>query len=187
MKRRRLILLSSLVLTISALSPVAALGAANGTDSPAKGASGEWHRQDDRGCHRHGPRHHRDLKGTSKGTTIVDLAAGTGTVDGTFRLTHLGHGTFHADITSSTPFGNTIVSTARTTFIAANGDKVFTTDVVIQTGNESRIVSTITGGTGRFAHARGTLTATNVSVIASSVGSIVTLTFTATAVGEITY
>ncbi|MEK6251842.1 MAG: hypothetical protein AABM43_07840 [Actinomycetota bacterium] len=153
-----------MVLAVAALSPAAALGAAKGTDRP--------------------------LKGTRTATSIVNLATGTGTVDGTFRFTHLGKGIFYEEVTS-TLTGNTFVVTGTETFVAANGDKLFVTvagtGTLTSTGTESTIVGTITGGTGRFADASGTFTATGVGVIVSVVGSIVTSTATHTPEGQISY
>jgi hypothetical protein len=164
MKLRRLIFVSSLVLAVAALSPAAAHGATHRTDRP--------------------------LKGTGTATVIVNLATGTGTVDGAFRFTHLGKGIFYGDVTS-TLTGNTIVNGGTETYVAANGDKVFTTiagtGTITSTGIEATNVDTITGGTGRFAEARGTFTVTVVGVLVSAVGSIVTSTSTATAVGQISY
>ena len=165
MKLRSLLFLASLVLTVAALSPAAAQGAANGTARP--------------------------LKGTSTATAIVNTTTGTGTVDGTFHFTQLGNGTYHNDLTTFTLTGNTFVSTGTATFVAANRDKVFTTSAVTgtvtSTGSESTTVHTITGGTGRFADASGTLTITNVGVTISTIGSVVTQTLTGTATGHISY
>jgi hypothetical protein len=122
---------------------------------------------------------------------IVNPPAGTGTVDGTIRFTPLGKGTYHTDLTGFILTGNTFADTGTATFVAANGDKVFTTIVgtgtVTTTGSESTTVNTITGGTGRFADASGRFTFTNVGVTVSTVGSIVTQTLTGTAVGQISY
>ena len=165
MRPRRLIFLSSLMLAVAALSPAAAQGATNGTARP--------------------------LKGRSTATVIVNPPAGTGTVDGTILFTLLGKAPYHTDLTGFTVTGNTFAFTGTATFVAANGDKVFTTIVgtgtVTTTGSESTTVDTITGGTGRFAGASGTFTLTNVGVTVSTVGSIVTQTLTGTAVGQISY
>ena len=67
------------------------------------------------------------------------------------------------------------------------GDKLFAT--VAGSGTlapfEVTTVETITGGTGRFAHASGTFTRRARPVIVSIVGSIVTDTFTGTTEGQI--
>jgi hypothetical protein len=165
MPLRRLIFLSSLVLTVAALSPAAALGAAKGTDRP--------------------------VSGTSSSTTTVDLATGTGSVAGSGQLSHLGQFTFTNDITSLTITGNTFSFTLTAIIVAANGDEIFTTatgtGTLTATGSESTLVSTTTGGTGRFADASGTTTSRISSVTVSVVGSILTQTDTETHTGQISY
>jgi hypothetical protein len=169
MPLRRLIFLSSLVLAVAALSQAAALGAANGTDRP--------------------------VKGTFTATAHDNLSTGMNTADGTGQLSHLGKFTFHDDVTAGPITGNTFTATGTTTFVAANGDKLFAT--YAGTGTfaplQNTVVSTITGGTGRFAGASGTITTRRVGVIVISivfvpgVGLIVTDTFTGTAEGQISY
>ena len=150
MPLRRLLFLPSLVLAVAALSPAAALGAANGTDRP--------------------------VRGTSSSTTTVDFVAGTGPTVGGGQLSHLGRFTFTNDITSFTLTGPDTFSCALTgNIVAANGDRIFTTGTatgtVTATGSESTLVSTITGGTGRFADASGTFTSSIISVNSSTPGT----------------
>ena len=168
MRRSRFLLLASLVLAVAALSA----------------------------CRLPPPEPLHPLTGTSTATAIINTATGTGTVDGTFRFTNLGNGTYHNDLTGFTLTGNTFVDTGTASFVVAddnkaNGDKVFTTSAgtgtVTSTGSESTTVHTITGGTGRFADATGTFTITNVGVTVSTVGSIVTQTLTGTVQGQISY
>ena len=165
MKLRKLIVSSTLALAVIALGPIAAQGASKGTDRP--------------------------LKGTFTTTVISNVATQTTTVDGTFRLTHLGKGTSHQDTTTSSITGNTAVNTGTATYIAANGDRLYTTVVgtvtFTPTGSDASFVDTITGGTGRFADARGTFTRTGVAVLVSVIFPIVTSTGTATAQGQISY
>ncbi len=164
MPLRRLIFLSSLVLAVAALSPAAALGAAKGTDRP--------------------------LSGTVIATTHDNLSTGMDTADGAFLFTHLGNGTFHEDAALTSVTGNTFTLTGTATYVAANGDKLFATVVATGTFTGSNVVttvSTITGGTGRFADASGTFTTHERVVIGTIVGPILTDTFTATAEGQISY
>jgi hypothetical protein len=165
MKLRKLIVSSTLALAVIALGPAAAQGAAKGTDRP--------------------------LKGSFTTTVVVNAATGTATVDGTFQLTHLGKGTSHQDTTTSSVSGNATVNTGSATYIAANGDKLFTTVVgtvtFTPTGSDATFVDTITGGTGRFADASGTFTRTGVAVLVSVIPPLVTSTGTASANGQISY
>ena len=166
MPLRRLIFLSSLVLAVAALSPAAALGATKGTDRP--------------------------VNGHSTSTTTVDLATGTGVSDGSGPLSHLGLSTFHNDFTSFTLTGpNTFSFTLTASIVAANGDVIFTTatgtGTLTATGSEATLVSTITGGTGRFADASGTLTTSISSVTVSQVCTMITSHDTETHTGQISY
>jgi hypothetical protein len=162
--RRFTIILS--LFALAALSPAMALGEAGGT--------------------------YRPLSGTSSSTTTVDLAAGTGTVAGSGQFAHLGRFTFTNDITSFTLTGpDTFSFTLTATLVAANGDEVYTTATgtgkLTATGSESTLVSTITGGTGRFADASGRITTMIDSVTVSVVGTTLTSRDTETDEGQISY
>ncbi len=161
MQLRRLIFVSSLVVAVAALSPAAAQGATNGTDRP--------------------------LNGTITATAIDNLATRTGILDGTFVFTLLGKGTFHEEATFT--FGpTTFTYTGTENYVAANGDKLFTTVAATGTyGSGLTTVETITGGTGRFADARGTFTTARMAVAVSIVWPILTDAVTGTAQGQISY
>lgn len=150
---------------VAALSPAAALGKAKGTDRP--------------------------LSGTSSSTTTVNLATGTGSVAGSGQLSHLGRFTFTNDLTSFTLTGNTFSFTLTAIIVAANGDEVYTTatgtGTLTATGSEATLVSTVTGGTGRFADASGTLTTKISSEIVSTVGATLTSRDIETHKGRISY
>jgi hypothetical protein len=138
MQRRSLTFLSSLVLTVAALSAAAALGTANGTDRPVK------------------------VQGKSTETVSIDLATGLGSGDGRGFLSQIGKVTFHDEITSFTFTGPDTFSFSGTqTIVAANGDKLFATAAatggITSTGLVATVVNTITGGTGGFADASGTI------------------------------
>src|SRR5829696_7057413 len=143
MPKHRAIITASLVLALAALVPASAAAKAGGTDRPVSG------------------------KTTS--TTTVDLATGTGVSDGSGQISHLGAFTFHNDFTSFTLTGpDTFSFTLTASIVAANGDVIFTTatgtGTLTATGSEATLVSTITGGTGRFADASGTITSSISSV-----------------------
>src|SRR5919109_2173012 len=133
---RRFTMISTL-LAVALVGPPAALGKARATDRP--------------------------VSGTSSSTTTVDLATGTGSVAGSGRLSQLGRFTFTNDITSFTLTGpDTFRLTLAGILVAANGDRVCTaatgTGTLTPSGSETTLVSTITGGTGRFDAASGGLT-----------------------------
>jgi hypothetical protein len=162
--RRFTIILS--LLAFAALSPPAAVGKANGTDRPESG------------------------KSTS--TTTVDLATATGSVAGGGELSHIGRFTFTNDITSFTLTGpDTYSLTLTAVIVAANGDEIYTTatgtGTLTPTGSETTLVSTITGGTGRFADASGTTITKITSVTVSVVGTTVTNHDTEIHKGRISY
>jgi hypothetical protein len=162
--RRFTIILGLLV--VAALSPPTALGKAKGTVRP--------------------------LSGTSSSATTVDLATGTGGVAGSGQLSHFGRFRFTNDITSFTLTGpDRFRMTLTATLVAANGDKVCTAATgngkLTSTGSETTLVSTITGGTGRFAVASGTLTSRISSAIVSTLGTRLTTRDTETHTGRISY
>ncbi len=166
MPSRWLFVLSSLLLAVAAVSPAAALGKANGTDRP--------------------------VSGKSSSTTTINIATGLGTNDGTGQATHLGKFTSHDDFTSFTITGNTFSFAGTETDVAANGDKLFSTFTgsgTFTSSNTSEItaVQTVTGGTGRFTDASGTLTSAVTGTTVSVVGSTVTTRNTFTTQGRISY
>jgi hypothetical protein len=153
------------MLAVAGLSPATAQAAAHGTDRP--------------------------FKGTETVTAVINVVAGTGNINGTFRYAHLGSGAFHAE-TTLTPLTPTITHIAgMNTYVAANGDELFTTiagtSTVTSTGSEVTIVDTITGGTGRFGDASGTFTVMGPAVTVSFIFPFVTSTGTNTAEERISY
>jgi hypothetical protein len=164
MPLRKLIVLSCLVLAVVAMTPAAAMGAAKGTDRP--------------------------LTGTTTGTETINLitGAGTGMTSGQFSL--LGAVQNGNDLQFTLVGTNGFSFTGTETDVAANGDKLFQTisgEGSIGPPEQSSSVNTITGGTGRFTDASGTLTTTGVSTSVSIVGSIETVTSTTTFKGTISY
>jgi hypothetical protein len=127
-----------------------------------------------------------------KGSATLDLANGLDniTIDGTRIATHLGKSTWHASnvLVDTSQLGTGIVGvTYDDTITAANGDTVTTKAVAtIDVSDLSGVplpfsaVETVTGGTGRFAHASGSIDVTGSVDITTAV-----LTFTST--GYISY
>ena len=160
---RRLMFLAGFALIASVVGPAAAYGAANGTDRP--------------------------VTGVSTSTSTIDLATGTGTSDGKSLLTHCGRATFHNDFTLTLTGPDSFTLAGTDTEVCANGDKLFSTFEItgtLSTGTSTGVF-TSTGGTGRFANARGTFTIAATSTIVSTVGSVITTQDTNTIDGRISY
>jgi hypothetical protein len=166
---RRLLVLSSCLAILVAVAPAPAVAKRGGTDRP--------------------------LHGAGAGTSTVDLATGIATSQGTARFSHLGKTTFalSAQVTITGP--NTIALSGAGTFVAANGDELHTT--LTGTGTFTGIgppstahytlVLTVTGGTGRFADASGTITASVDQEDVSQTGTIIGTRETFTAEGTLSY
>jgi hypothetical protein len=165
MSLRRFVFLTGLVLALAATSPSAALAAAHGTDRP--------------------------LTGTYTGTATLNLDTGAQTGSFSGHLSHLGADTGHVDLTLTFTSDSTFTYTGTRTFVAANGDEVFSAVTGSGTSTpptaESTETDTITGGTGRFAGATGTYTNTVSSVIISATDTTVTIRVTAAQQGQISY
>jgi hypothetical protein len=106
------------------------------------------------------------VKGTASGTVTVTLGAPLGiTLDFTGVLSHYGKYSVHVD-SDGEIIGGEVVGHGTFTAVAANGD--LQTGTVVFSGplpsgdvHPTTAVITITGGTGRFADASGTLTSQN--------------------------
>ena len=164
MSLRKVILISGLVLAVVAITPAAAMGAANGTDRP--------------------------LRGTTTSTTTLNLVTGTGASVSSGQLSLLGAVTNTQNAQFALVGANGFSFTGTETWFAANGDQLFT--AVSGAGTlgppiQSTIINTITGGTGRFADAGGTFTSMATSTSVSIVGSTETVISTLTFEGSISY
>ena len=168
MGRHKPILVVGLVLALAALSPATSLAKAGGTDRP--------------------------LKGTASGTTTLDTSTVPfpATGEGTSRMAHLGTGTYSLDYTFTPGAPGTFTVAGTAEFVAANGDRLFTS--FSGTGHNTspsrsvtRVHSTITGGAGRFEGASGSFTTRVVTTGVSVVGTTVTADQTLTSHGHISY
>jgi hypothetical protein len=136
MPMRKAILLAGLVLAVSALSATTALAKAGGTNRP--------------------------VKGTALGEVTVPIPSLHLTADASGVLTHLGKYTGHFEGSAEIVGGRTL-GEGTVTLVAANGDELtgtFTLNGALPSGevHSLTVVLTITGGTGRFADASGTIT-----------------------------
>ena len=140
MPKKKAVITTSLVLALAALIPASALAKAGGTDRPVKGTT----------------------SGTATGTLTSPLAI---TIDLTGVATHLGKYSVHVDAIGAIS-GGEVVGDGTFTVVAASGDQVTGTTTFtapLPTGNVHTTTAflMITGGTGRFADASGTITSPN--------------------------
>jgi hypothetical protein len=116
------------------------------------------------------------FKGTLQSTEYVvsgDDASDVRHLDGTGSATHLGRFTLSADFTVIRATGN---ATGTATWTAANGDEIRVSvvghgDIVVFPIVTITETHTITGGTGRFADATGTITIERSADIVTGVSS----------------
>jgi hypothetical protein len=119
----------------------------------------------------------RPIAGTASGTNAINLAAGTFTSDATGHVSHLGRTSFHIQGT----FGFTpprVTVSGLMTMTSASGDRLTGAfDGSGTTGGGTIDITatfTVSGGTGRFAHARGLLSGTVHERTLSVVGGVLT-------------
>jgi hypothetical protein len=133
----------------------------------------------------------RPLAGTGTGTMALNLLTGAATSDFTGHLSPLRADTGHDDLTFTITGASTFSYTGTRTFVAANGDELFSaitgSGTLTRTTAHSTETDTITGGTGRFAGASGTYKDTISSVVVSVSADWQTSRVTAVAHGQIRY
>jgi hypothetical protein len=166
---RRLLVVATALVALAVVAPGQAVAKRGGTDRP--------------------------LHGRGAGTSTADLATGVVMSQGIAHFSHLGKTTYTLDTTLTVTGSNTLALSGTGTFVAANRDRVFST--VAGTGTFTGIgpgqtatitlVFTVTGGTGRFAEASGTLTAIVDQEDVSFVGTTVGTRETFSATGTISY
>ena len=166
-----LITCTAMLLALAVVAPGVAAGKAGGTDRP--------------------------VKGTLSGSTTTDTATGLGTGQGTGNISHLGKVTYTQNLTATVTGPTTVALSGTGTLVAANGDQVFYTftgtatppSLVPAVGQTIPVTfdTTITGGTGRFADASGTVTTTGQAVIVSVAGTTFSSRDTTTLEGRISY
>lgn len=171
MNRRRLLVLTSLLVALVVAVPGSAVAAKGGTDRP--------------------------VKGSSVGASTLDIATGVGASEGTAIFSHLGKTTYTLDYTFTITGPTTVELNGSGTLVAANGDQVFLTftgtaapptpvPAVGQTVPFTT-VGTITGGTGRFSDASGTTTINGTQEIVSVDATTIATRETSTTRGRISY
>jgi hypothetical protein len=166
---RRLIVLASGALALALLAPTAALAGS-------------------------GP-HARVVRGTSSSTSTLNANTLTGSNAGTVHLDHIGTFTTAGTIASFSFTSTSFNSSGTTTYTTKKGATLFGTFETSATltgtapGDTGTFttVTTITGGTRRFAHASGELTTVGTSVIVSDVDNVVTTNQTAKITGTLRF
>lgn len=150
-----------LVLALALIIPAAALAAAGGTDRP--------------------------IQGTMSGTISINPTTGAIIGDATGENSHLGESTLHFEGTVQPTGEDTYAGTAAVTLVADNGDRLTGIADVTTTGLTTTTVVEITGGTGRFADASGTLTVTCLYGPPQVVGDLLVSAIDCEATGQISY
>jgi hypothetical protein len=163
---RKAVALAGLVLALAVLSPASALANAGGTDRP--------------------------IKGSGTGTISVNSLTGefTGVVPGV--SSHLGDITVHIEGVGARAVDGTFAGSGTATLVAADGDQLTGTITLTQTAQPdghttTTVALTITGGTGRFADATGTLTVICQSGPPSQVGATLLIKANCKFTGQISY
>jgi hypothetical protein len=133
----------------------------------------------------------RALTGTGAGTMTLDLTTGAAAANFRGQLSPLGAETGHDNLAFTVTGPGTFTYTGTRTFVAADGDELFSaitgTGTFTSTSAKSTETDTITGGTGRLAGASGSYTDTVRSVVVSATSTSQTSHFTAAARGQIRY
>lgn len=129
------------------------------------------------------------VKGTGSETFRIDPQSGAISGDISGVISHLGKVTGQVEGVGASEPDGTFAGSGTVTVRAANGDQLRGTFTVEGTpaGDEVTVVITITGGTGRFADASGTLTVICQVSSTSHVGDLVVIAGDCTLTGNISY
>ncbi|HEV8176124.1 MAG TPA: hypothetical protein VGP44_00405 [Gemmatimonadales bacterium] len=160
------ITLVGLVLAVAVLGPSAAVAKKGGTDRP--------------------------IKDHSSGTTVLDLGTLAFVTDATGTTSHLGKTTTHLDGVVTPTGADTFTIAGSFVTVAANGDTLFGTfsgsGTIDAAGNsQGPVVTTYTGGTGRFEGASGSSAGSFSQVFISTDGATQTFATDYTLRGTISY
>ena len=151
----------ALVVALATLSPASALASAGATDRP--------------------------MKGTGSGTLSLNPETGAFTGDAAGVSSHLGSYTVRLEGTGTpTPEGD-FAGSGTATVAAADGEQLTGTFTLSATGHTTTVVVEITGGTGRFADASGTLTVICLTAPPSQVGELLLSKIECKMRGELSY
>jgi len=134
----------------------------------------------------------KPYSGTVTGTLTLNTTTGAATNQWTAHFSSpLGAGTGHDNLTFTLTGASTYTDTGTRTFVAADGDKLYSgvtgKGTFTSTTAHGTETDTITGGTGGFAGATGTYTDTVSCVVASSTAGSQTSHCTSAVHGQIRY
>jgi hypothetical protein len=127
------------------------------------------------------------IKGNGTGTISFNTATGAFTGEESGVSSHLGKYTLRLQGVGTRSADGTVTGSGTVTIVAANGDRLMGTFTGTGSSQAPRVVVTITGGTGRFASASGTLTVICISGAPRQEGQLVVIEHECTLKGQISY
>jgi hypothetical protein len=125
------------------------------------------------------------IEGHGTGAIRLDPATGAFTGEESGISSHLGRYTLRLQGVGRTAADGTFNGSGTVTIVASDGDQLEGTFTVTGHGDRNTVVVTITGGTGRFANASGTLTVVCVSEPPQQEGAMLVLKHTCTMNGMV--
>jgi hypothetical protein len=127
------------------------------------------------------------IQGNGSGSITINTVTGALTGQESGNLSHLGRYSLRLQGSASTDADGTVSGSGTVTIVAADGDQLTGTFKVTGGNGTQRVVVTITGGTGRFTNASGTLTVICVGGPPRQEGQFLVIDHNCTTKGQISY
>jgi hypothetical protein len=127
------------------------------------------------------------VQGSGSGTIRFNTSTGDFTGEESGVSSHLGKYSLHLQGHGARATDGSVTGNGSVTIVAANGDELTGTFTLQGDGETQRVAVSITGGTGRFAEAQGTLTVVCRSKSAQQEGDTLVLRHDCTMTGRISY